>query len=320
MKNKKYFIITIDTEADNQWNPCHECTTENAKFLPEFQELAEKYHYKPVWLTTYEMANDNFFVEYFKEKQDNGLCEIGMHLHAWNNPPEYKLGSKTKERSYLIEYPPNIIEEKIKNLDSLLTNKFGIKPVSHRAGRWATSDLYFNILKKYGYNIDCSITPHINWKKCLGETGLPGSNYKNYYEDDFLIINELLEVPVTIRKIRLFEKNRITNLKGFIKEILWLIIGKNQWIRPDNSFSVEGIKKVINMCNSNSDYIMFMIHSSELMPNGSPNFKTRNDIKNLYKNIEIIFEYVKKLGYEGITLREYYAIRKKLPNKHKYKK
>ena len=39
----KDFLITIDTEADNQWDFDHEISTENAKFLPRFQELAEKY-------------------------------------------------------------------------------------------------------------------------------------------------------------------------------------------------------------------------------------------------------------------------------------
>ena len=41
MSTKK-FIITIDTEGDNQWDPHADCTTENARYLPRFQELAEK--------------------------------------------------------------------------------------------------------------------------------------------------------------------------------------------------------------------------------------------------------------------------------------
>ena len=80
--NNKYFIITLDTEADNQWDYNAPITTKNTKYLPRFQELCEKYCFVPVWLTDYEMACDEDFVKYFKEKQDKGLCEIGMHLHA----------------------------------------------------------------------------------------------------------------------------------------------------------------------------------------------------------------------------------------------
>ena len=62
--NSKSFIITIDTEGDNQWNTKQACYTENAKYIPRFQELCEKYGFKPTWLTNYEMARDPFYVEY----------------------------------------------------------------------------------------------------------------------------------------------------------------------------------------------------------------------------------------------------------------
>ena len=40
MKTKnKYFIITIDTEADNQWDLDNKITTKNSHFLPRFQEF-----------------------------------------------------------------------------------------------------------------------------------------------------------------------------------------------------------------------------------------------------------------------------------------
>lgn len=306
--NNKYFIITIDTEEDNQWDINNGISTENAKYLPRFQELAEQYNYKPVWLTTYEMCNNNFFVKYFKEKQKKGLCEIGMHLHAWNNPPKYELKKVNKQRPYLIEYPLNIMEDKIKILDSLLTRKFGIKPISHRSGRWAMNEDYFKLLVDNGYKVDCSVTPHIDWSHLVGQTGKAGTNYKNSSEKVQFLNNGILEVPVTIRHLRIFEKTNIKTFKDFVKEIVFYVIKKNQWIRPSSSFDIKGMKKVIDKCNKNNEYIMFMIHSSELMPKGSPNFKTEESVEQLYNVIEKIFKYVKKNGYKGITLRDYYFI------------
>lgn len=125
--NEKTFLITLDTEEDNQWNPNQPPTTENAKYLPRFQELCEKYGFKPTWLTTYKMASDPFFVEYFRDKQNKGLCEIGMHLYAWNTPPNFKLPTKTNERSYLIEYPEDIMDAKIATITEFMTNKFDCK-------------------------------------------------------------------------------------------------------------------------------------------------------------------------------------------------
>ena len=103
----KKFIITIDTEGDGQWNPDAPCSTENARFIPRFQELAEKFGFKPTWLTNYEMAEDPFYIEYMTDCLRRDTCEIGMHLHAWNNPPEYPLKKVNDQRDYLFEYPEN---------------------------------------------------------------------------------------------------------------------------------------------------------------------------------------------------------------------
>ena len=41
-------------------------------------------------------------------------------------------------------------------------------------------------------------------------------------------------------------------------------------------------------------YIMFMIHSSELMPGGSPYFKTEKAIRDLNNALEEMFGYLRK--------------------------
>lgn len=298
----KYFIITIDTEGDNQWDNSSKPTTLNVKYLPRFQELAEKYGFKPVWLSTYEMVEDDSFVKYFKPKQDSGLCEIGAHLHAWNNPPIYNLKHITKERPYLIEYPKDIMEEKLTNLTKLIEKKFNVKPVSHRSGRWSTNDIYFDLLKKNGYKIDCSVTPHVNWSSFLGESGVEGSNYENSSEKPYMI-NGILEMPMTIRKIRLFNLEKIHTFRNFLHECKNLMFKSNIWLRPSQFNNSYAMNKLLD---SKNEYAMFMIHSSELMPGGSPNFKDEKSINDLYDEIEKVFKYAKNKGYEGITLREYY--------------
>ena len=52
------------------------------------------------------------------------------------------------------------------------------------------------------------------------------------------------------------------------------------------------------------NYAMFMIHSSELMPGGSPYYKDAAAVEILYRQLEELFMYASN-NYEGITLREY---------------
>ena len=54
-----------------------------------------------------------------------------------------------------------------------------------------------------------------------------------------------------------------------------------------------------------SDYAMFMLHSSEMMPGGSPSFPDEQSIEKLYECIERLFLYAKQRGYEGCKLSEY---------------
>ena len=48
----------------------------------------------------------------------------------------------------------------------------------------------------------------------------------------------------------------------------------------------------------------FMLHSSELMPGGSPNFATPSDIDRLYEQLEALFEDLSPWCY-GLTLHEF---------------
>ena len=60
----QHMIITIDTEGDNLWGwkEGETLTTENAAFVPRFQELCEAHGFIPTYMTTYEMAMEDRWV------------------------------------------------------------------------------------------------------------------------------------------------------------------------------------------------------------------------------------------------------------------
>lgn len=295
----KNFIITVDTEGDNLWNINNGISTKNTKYIPRFQELCEKYGFKPVYLMSYEIINDTYFVEYINNILKRNVCEVGMHLHAWSNPPYYKLNGITKGRPYLVEYPENIMEEKIKIITQSLEDEFCKNIVSHRAGRWTTNHKYFEILSKYGYKIDCSVTPHVSWGNNLGESGIGGSDYTNFSEQPYYIYDGILEVPMTIRNVRTLVSR---NAREFLKNVL---LGKKLWMRPLD-IDIRDMLTLANIISmeKETNYLEFMIHSSELMPSGSDRFKSQEDIDAFYNNLEGVFNIVSKM-YKGCTFLEY---------------
>lgn len=296
----KKFVITIDTEADNQWDVSHGISTENSLYLPRFQELCERYGFVPTWLTNWEMCQDDRFVRYMKPKNDSGLCEIGMHLHAWNNPPEFPLEAATDQRAYLIEYPDNQMAAKIDALLDALRNGFESPITSHRSGRWALDGRYAELLAERGFVVDCSVTPHMSWVGAPGQTGMPGSDYSSSPEAPYELCPGLLEVPMTIRRTNRFAFDAVCEPKDVLRQGKRLLMGQWQWLRPSKNPSASSLTSLLRDVSKSDDaYAMFMIHSSELMPGGSPNFPDASSIERLYQVIDRTFAVAARLGFEG---------------------
>lgn len=311
---KPAFIITIDTEGDNLWQNHERISTENTRFLPRFQSLCEKYAFKPVYLTNYEMAQDAAYVEFASDVIRRGQGEVGMHLHAWNSPPLVALTDDDwRHKPYLIEFPEDQIKAKVAFMTQLLEDNFQTKMLSHRAGRWAFNEYYASLLVEQGYLVDCSVTPHVNWSSSLGNPeGAGGTDYSRFPKEAYFIdLNDiakagnspLLEVPMSIQ---LKHSGMLNHIKsGYDK-----LRGKNRspstlWLRPSGG-NVENMKKVAEQSlKQGSDYIEFMLHSSEFMPGGSPTFKNEQDIERLYDDLEKLFSWISERA-QGMTLAEYY--------------
>lgn len=296
----KKFIITVDTEGDNLWNwkLGDTITTKNAQYVEKFQKLCEKYKYKPIYFVNYEMAKSDILVDVLKTRAENGLCEIGMHLHSWNTPPEYTLDKKYDGCPYITEYPKDVIRKKHEFLKQFIQDRFGVVPVSYRSGRWATNESLFEILDELGFLVDCSITPGLR-HNCVGMSVPRGNDYTNEKYAFKRLGENLIEIPMSSMRVRHFGGINFKN------KMSHLIKGEELWLRPALC-SYEKMVRVIKLLErKNECFLDFMIHSSELMPGGNPYCQTEEEIEKMFEKTERIFEYVSK-DYEGITLREYY--------------
>ena len=298
----KPFLITVDTEGDNlwTWKKGTKITTRNAEFIPRFQDLCEKYGLKPTYLTNYEMAQDRGWTRYSSQKASQDLCEIGLHIHAWNTPPFYDLQDKFGGNPYITEYPEDIIEAKVENSILLLQEAYETDIKSHRSGRWALNSQYLNILSKHGITVDCSVTPELDLSNCPGCSQMNGNDYRGYPTQPYYIIDGMLEVPMTSRHIRKFTDGGIKhNIKN-------LLLGEDMWLRPIHNSLSELIyltKRVTKGCSS--PYLEFMVHSSELMPGGSIFFKTDEEIEHLYSVMDQYFNFITNMGFTGMTLQQF---------------
>ena len=314
------YLITIDVEGDDQWASSPTVTTRNAQFLPRFQQLCERHRLRPTYLTNYEMAMCPVFREFGRDVLRRGVGEIGMHLHAWNNPPEAPLTPQDyAHHTYLIEYPEPVMREKVKLMTATLEDVFGVKMVSHRAGRWGFNETYARILIEQGYLVDCSVAPHTSYRHHKGAPhGNGGPDFQGFPEHAYLLdpndirkegTSPLLEVPVTVRRVwepvgrwlhRLFR-----NAPGKLRSPVNRLYPAVRWLRPRGDNLRTMLRLQQHVAAQNAAYAEFMLHSSELMPGGSPTFRTDESIERLYDDLEILFEQASRT-FQGLTLGEIY--------------
>ncbi|HBE42613.1 MAG TPA: deacetylase, partial [Bacteroidales bacterium] len=127
------FIITIDTEGDNQWDHGRVLTVENIKFVPRFQALCDDYGIKPTYLVTSEVCQDSYARDLFERFISDKRAEIGAHLHSWTTPPFMDcegFRENDANHAFASELPYDLLNDKIANLTEQISASFGKRPTS----------------------------------------------------------------------------------------------------------------------------------------------------------------------------------------------
>lgn len=213
------------------------------------------------------------------------------------------------------------MREKIVTMTRIIEERFGQRPVSHRAGRWAINESYARLLAGEGYLVDCSVTPKISWRDNPGApSGTGGADYRRFpHQPYFMNLEEisqsgnsaLMEIPVTVSMPRFYEPRlsewaRGGRIRRMIRRRLHY---KPRWLRP-NGRNLGHMLQILDRARRTVDgYVMFVLHSSEFMPGGSPTFPDSVSIERLYADLERLFRTARE-DFKGATLAEYYQIAK----------
>jgi hypothetical protein len=245
-----------------------------------------------------------------------------MHLHAWNSPPLLPLtDDDDRHHPYLIEYSEDQMREKVRVMTATLEDIFGLKMASHRAGRWGFDERYARILVEHGYLVDCSVTPHISWRGHAGApSGIGGPDFSQFPDAAYFLDltdirrpgdSDLLEVPVTV--ILPQYASAVHAIQGLLRSSRFGARVANRmfpsliWLYPDRRNHKELLEILSSARQERRPYVELALHSSELMPGGSPRFPSPSSIESLYHSLEALFTAARE-GFGGQTLGEYYHV------------
>jgi hypothetical protein len=317
-------IITIDTEADDQWQRRGPVTTENIAFIPPFQDVCGRHGFPPTYLCTYDVAADPAFDRVLVPLQQQGLAEIGAHLHPWTTPPLDQYWDQTdRAYAYASEIPTALFRRKLETLTTALEARCGRRPTSYRAGRWGFSAAHTQILLDLGYLVDCSVTPLLSW----GDPGARerGQDYREapaypYYaawgDPGRRGASDLIEVPVTVlqtnglmrRSPLLAEWYRRSRKRAVAKGLNRLFRVAPQWFRPFQDMTPDRLMSVFRAARRlELPIIQMAFHSSELMPGASPHNPTPDDVRRLLAKLDEVFSRLTAEGVTGTKLSDYAA-------------
>ncbi len=175
---------------------------------------------------------------------------------------------------------------------------------TRRAGRWALDARYAAMLLDEGYRVDCSVTPGVDWCANPGDpAGAGGSDYSSFPHRPYLLAPPdisrpsaagLLEVPMTVLPGRLFRSSPWAYRVPGLSRIASRISPARRWLCPVALLEKRNLDAMVELArrsrHERPTHLEFTLHSSELMPGGSPSFQSTADVERLYASLEVLFQ------------------------------
>lgn len=320
----KLLVISVDTEGDWGAEKRNRITSvDGVKFLGD--ECA-RYGMRPTYLVTYEIANDKASVHAIKEQLDGGMCEVGHHMHIWSTPPFEDPNPYGVDEKWIdgiqSEIPDRPFEQKMKSLHDAVQNNFGVKCVSHRAGRWSVDKRTLSWLEKNGYLVDSSVCPYNSWNATRGVSEYiktdtyDAPNFPYYPDPEDLAkmskrpegASSILEVPVTGIKGDVFSRIKIGGvgrIRSFFNKLGYTKTGDMSFRPSYHLVPVKVFQKLTrDLFRSGMPLVNFMFHSSELSLGSSPFSRDEERLGLIREKIVFVLKTAKEYGVKGITLSE----------------
>ena len=187
-------IVVIDTEEEFDWNkPFSRDSTgvDSIQYQPLAHEIFDKYGIRPTYVIDYPVAATESSVAVLKPLADQGLCDIGTHLHPWVTPPHEEQVNQVN--SYPGNLPAELERRKLETMTETIAANFGRRPVMYKAGRYGVGPMTAKLLEDLGYEIDLSVVPHTTF----GGDG--GPDFRDLPSEPFWFgaDRQMLEIPLS---------------------------------------------------------------------------------------------------------------------------
>jgi hypothetical protein len=290
--------VAIDTEEAFDWSADFDRANTDVSAIQEMwrlQEVFDEFGIKPTYICDYPIASHDDSVAVLKQFADEDRCIIGAHLHTWVNPPFDE--PVTTLNSYQGRLPADLERRKLAVLTDTIAERFGRRPVVHKAGRYGFGPHTAATLVGLGYQIDLSASPAYD----LGGDG--GPDYSRFGTDAYWFgpDHALLGVPTTGGYVGFLGGwggwlhgwagrgwRRTARLPGILSRLGAL---SRQRLSPEGFSVAENQALTVTLLKQGVRILTFSLHSPSVKPGCTPYVRDEAGRRRFVDNCRAYFDY-----------------------------
>lgn len=277
------FVVTVDTEEEWDWAsgyPTGPTRVTNISRLPAFQDICDAHAAAVTYFVNHAVLADPASAQIVCELAARPRVEIGMHVHPWNTPPLQAAERVPVRDSFIHNLPPELARAKLDTVYDAFAAR-GLKPVTFRGGRYSTSALVQQWLRERGFVADASILPYTSW----ADDGAP--NYSTRAPEPVRTEGGLWEVPLSLGFTRgpFGFWRRALSAAALVPKLVGALskfgVAERAWLNFENPLGARTAQLIRALLKRNVPYLCFTLHSSSLLPGGSPYAPTEAAVRAL---------------------------------------
>jgi hypothetical protein len=308
MNEPLYLVITIDVEEEGLFSgmyPREGAGVANVAELRRLSFIPREFGFPLTLLLTYPVARDPAARQTLLAWRREHNAEIGVHLHPWNTPPFVDLPDR--EPIPTARLPLSLVADKLGTLVSCITENFPEPPRSFRMGRFDWSPGLLELLPRFGLTVDTSMVP----------LTIKGPGLQNFLAppDPFWLDmpaspgGRLLEAPVTMAPVWSASARAVVRLAGLLPGNLGeALLSRYRFVGAAGIHPAWFPRLSMRLAAAlhrrrGGRVLTIFLHSSELLPGGSPDFPDEAAVDRLVAKLRDFLAWLVKKGpVSGVTL------------------
>ena len=291
-------IVVIDTEEEFDWSKGFSRSNvgvTSMRHIFRVQDIFDRYKITPVYVIDYPIASNEDGYRPLHEIYSNQRCLIGAHLHPWVNPPfEEEL---SRQNSFPGNLPASLEQKKLEVLGECIAERFGIKPLIYKAGRYGVGPHTGMILEGLEYQVDMSYCPRMNYSDEHG----PDFSSSTPWPFWFGTKRKLLEVPLTVGYTGMFQQwgqwlypKVSTSVATRVKALAVLsrlnLLNK-VWLSPEGYQPKEQFALTRTLYGQGLRVFSIAFHSPSVVPGNTPYVRSAQDLSSFLDNLRQFFDF-----------------------------